>query len=245
MSRHLLIAATALATGLGAGQAFAQADFNGAYVGAVAGYSDSTFDISNAPLFTRSGSSFFGTFGGATANSSPKFSVDGWDIGGTAGYNYQRGPWLVGVETDLSYSTADGALTIADRPSAGTNRFTTQIGADIDYTGTLRLRAGYVAGPVLIYGTAGAGVSRVSFDRNYRNATGATLNDTDKQFDMALTYGGGAEYKLSDKWSVKAEYLFMDAGKEQYNSSYSDGTTGVATSDLDRDLYRMGVNYRF
>ncbi len=245
MFRKTLIASTALIASLAAGQAFAQADFNGAYVGVVAGYSDSTFDISNAPLNTAAGSSFFGTFGGSTANSSPKFSVDGWDVGGTAGFNYQRGPWLVGVESDLSYSTADGTLTIADRPSAGTNRFTTQIGADVDYSGTLRLRAGYVVGPVLVYGTAGAGVSRVSFDRNYRNAAGATLNDTDKQFDMALAYGGGAEYKLSDKWSVKAEYLYLDAGKEQYNSSYSDGTTGVATSDLDRDLYRMGVNYRF
>ncbi len=99
MLRHLLIATSALAAGLCASQAFAQADFNGPYVGAVAGYSDSTFDISNAPLNTAAGSSFFGTFGGTNANSAPKFSVDGWDFGGTAGFNHQRGPWLVGVLT--------------------------------------------------------------------------------------------------------------------------------------------------
>lgn len=245
MLRHLLIATSALAAGMGASQAFAQADFNGPYVGAVAGYSDSTFDISNAPLNTATGSSFFGTFGGTNANSAPKFSVDGWDVGGTAGFNYQRGSWLVGVESDLSYSTADGDLTIADRPSAGTNRFNTQLGADVDYTGTLRMRGGYVLGPALVYGTAGAGVSRVNFDRNYSNAGGATIKDDAGAHVMAFTYGGGAEYKLSDKWSVKAEYLYMDAGKEVFHTAYPDGTTGVATADLDRDLYRMGVNYRF
>ncbi len=245
MSRKTLLAATALIGGLTASQAFAQADFNGAYVGAIAGYSDATFDISNAPLTTAAGSSFFGTFGGSSANSSPKFSVDGWDYGVTAGFNYQRGPWLVGAETDLSYSNADGALTIADRPSAGSGRFNTLLGADVDYTGTLRLRGGYVVGPVLVYGTAGAGVSKVQFDRNYRNVGGATISDSDSDHVMAFTYGGGAEYKVSDKWSVKAEYLYMDAGKETFRTRYSDGTTGSAAADLDRDVYRVGVNYRF
>lgn len=100
-------------------------------------------------------------------------------------------------------------------------------------------------GPALVYGTAGAGVSRVNFDRNYSNAGGATIKDDAGAHIMAFTYGGGAEYKLSDKWSVKAEYLYMDAGKEVFRTAYPDGTTGVATTDLDRDLYRMGVNYRF
>jgi len=245
MLRKILIATSALAAGMVASQASAQADFNGAYVGAVVGYSDGNFDTSNAPLQTQAGSPFFGTFGGSAANSAPKFSINGWDYGLTGGYNYQRGPWLVGVESDISYSRAEGNLTIADRPSAGTNRFTTRLGGDVDYTGTLRLRGGYVAGPVLLYGTAGAGVSRVAFDRNYRNAAGATLNDDAGRHSMAFAYGGGAEYKVSDKWSVKAEYLYLDAGKEQFKTSYSDGTTGVATSDFDRDLYRVGVNYRF
>jgi outer membrane immunogenic protein len=245
MLRKSLIAATALIAGLGASQAFAQADFNGKYVGAVVGYTDGTFDTSNAPLQTAAGSSFFGTFGGSTANSAPRFGINGWEYGLTAGYNYQRGPWLAGVESDISYSRAEGDLTAADRPSAGTNRFTTQLGGDVDYTGTLRLRGGYVAGPVLLYGTAGAATSRVNFDRNYRNAGGAAIADDSGRHVMAFAYGGGAEYKVSDKWSVKAEYLFLDAGKEQFRTRYSDGSTGVATADFDRDLYRMGVNYRF
>lgn len=245
MLRKTLLATVALIAGLGASQAFAKADFSGRYVGAIAGYTDGNFDISNAPLQTQAGSPFFGTFGGTSANSAPKFSVNGWEYGATAGYNYQRGSWLVGLETDLSYSRAEGGLIIADRPSPGSGRFNTEVGADVDYTGTLRMRAGYVAGPVLLYGTAGAGVSRVNFDRNYRNVGGATIADETGEHSMALAYGGGAEVKLSDQWSMKAEYLFLDAGKEVFRSRYSDGTTGVATSDFDRDLYRMGVNYRF
>ena len=244
MLRTTLIAASALAT-LSATSAFAQADFNGPYAGAVVGYTDGTFDTSTAPLQTGAGSSFFGPNAGQSTGSSPRFGINGWEYGLTGGYNYQRGNWLAGVESDISYSRADGRLTVADRPFAGTNRFTTNLRGEVDYTGTLRLRAGYVAGSVLVYGTAGAGVSRVNFDRNYRNAAGATLADDAGRHSMALAYGGGAEWKFNDKWSAKAEYLFLDAGKEQYRTRYTDGTTGTATADFDRDLYRVGVNYHF
>lgn len=245
MLRTALIASTALIAGLGVSQALAQADFNGPYAGAVVGYADGTFDTSTAPLQTAPGSSFFGANAGQTASSSPRFGVNGWEYGLTGGYNYQRGPWLAGVEGDMSYSRANGGLVLADRPFAGTNRFTTRLGGDVDYTGTLRLRGGYVAGPVLLYGTAGAGVTRVNLDRDYRNAAGAAIADDAGRRAMALAYGGGAEWKVNDKWSAKAEYLFLDAGKEQFRTRYGDGTTGVATADFDRDLYRVGVNYHF
>lgn len=242
--KSLLLAST-LAAAMTGGSALAQSDFNGFYAGVLASNSDGTFDLKNAPLNTAAGSSFFGTFGGTAANSSPKFSVDGWNYGVTGGYNHQRGPWLTGVEADVSYSRADGGLRIADRPSAGTNRFSTEIGADVEHTSTLRMRAGYVAGPVLLYGTAGAGATKVEFKRNYRNNTGATLIDSDKATVMSLAYGGGAEWQMNDRWSVKADYLFMDGGEKNFSTRYSDGTTGEAGVDFDFDVYRVGVNYRF
>lgn len=245
MYRKSLFLAVSLAASLAGAPAFAQADFNGLYAGALVSNTDGTFDLKNAPLATASGSSFFGSFGGTSANSSPKFSVDGWKYGVTGGYNHQRGPWLTGLEADVSYSKADGALRIADRPSPGTGRFTTELGADVDYTATLRMRAGYVAGPLLLYGTAGAGASKVTFDRNYRNNIGGVIADSDSNTVMSLAYGGGAEWQVNDRWSMKADYLFLDGGEKVFATRYSDNTTGSAGVDFDFDLYRVGINYRF
>jgi outer membrane immunogenic protein len=245
MHRKSVFLAVSLCAALSGASAFAQADFNGLYAGVVASNTDGAFDLKNAPLATAAGSSFFGTIGGTAANSSPKFSVDGWNYGVTGGYNHQSGPWLTGVEGDLSYSTAAGELRILDRPSAGTGRFNTLLGADVDYTATLRMRAGYVAGPVLLFGTAGAGATKVSFDRNYRNNTGATIVDSDTETVMALAYGGGAEWQMNNRWTVKADYLFMDGGENIFATEYSDGTTGKAAVDFDFDVYRIGINYRF
>jgi len=245
MYRKPLLLAVSLAASLTTAQALAQTDFNGFYAGALVSNTDGTFDLKNAPLQTAAGSGFFGSFGGTSANSAPKFSVDGWKYGVTGGYNHQRGPWLTGVEGDVSYSRADGTLRIADRPSAGSGRFTTELGADVDYTATLRMRAGYVAGPLLFYGTAGAGASRVTFDRNYRNNTGGVITDSDTNLVMSLAYGGGAEWQMNDRWSMKADYLFMDSGEKVFATRYSDGTTGSAGVDFDFDLYRVGINYGF
>lgn len=240
----LLAATSALVLGAGAAQA-QSTDWSGPYVGVTAGYSKGDYDLRSAPLLTSPGSPFFGSFGGTTANSQPEFEVKGEEYGLTAGYNMQSGNWVYGVEGDVNLSQANDAVWIADRPSPGTNRFNTRLEGDVDYSATLRARLGYSLGPVLLYGTAGGAMMRASLDRSYTNAAGARIADKDGETYFGLAYGGGAEWALNDRWSIKGEYLRTDFQRETHSHAY--GPDGIAFSrvDQERDVGRVGVNYRF
>jgi hypothetical protein len=60
-----------------------------------------------------------------------------------------------------------------------------------------------------------------------------------------VPYGGGGEWQVNDRWSMKADHLFLDGGKKVFATRYPDGATGSAGVDFDFDLRRAGVNYRF
>lgn len=237
------LAAGTLAIGFSAAaQAQQVTDWSGPYVGLTAGYSDGRFNAKDAPLFTQSGSPFFGTFGGTRTNSDPDFKLKGGEYGVTAGWNRQEGHLVAGFEGDVSYSDADGHSTIAGAPSPATS---TVLSGDLKYLATARARLGYAMGPVLLYGTGGFAASELKFRRGYTNTAGASLAGDDTRRYLGFTYGAGAEYAMGPKWSVKAEYLKLNLGERMYRNGYSDGSYGVANVRLDRDLYRVGVNYRF
>lgn len=77
----------------------------------------------------------------ATANA----GLDGFLGGGYGGYNYQRGPFVLGSEADISFGDLDGS-------AAPVSRF------DMDVHGSVRFRAGYAYRNVLPYLTVGLGV---------------------------------------------------------------------------------------
>ena len=62
-------------------------------------------------------------------------------------------------------------------------------------------------------------------------------------------FGGGAEWALNLKWSVKAEYLHANAGQQTVPSSYTDTFGNVFnvqhTENVQMNLVRLGVNYKF
>ncbi len=64
---------------------------------------------------------------------------------------------------------------------------------------------------------------------------------------MATGYvvGGGIEYALSPAWSVKAEYQFIDLGKDSLSVDAVAPTKYVGELDADHSYstVRLGVNY--
>jgi outer membrane immunogenic protein len=52
------------------------------------------------------------------------------------------------------------------------------------------------------------------------------------------TAGGGLEVGLTQNWSVKAEYLYIDLTSETYGLTLN-------SNALTSNLVRFGVNYRF
>ena len=107
-------------------------------------------------------------------------------IGGTAGYNYQMGPLVLGFETDIAFAF----------DASGNN---SNVVASQNYLGTVRGRVGYAWDRFMPYFTGGLAYSDV-------NVANINVNN-DIQF--GYTIGGGIEAHVFDNWTAKLEYNFV------------------------------------
>ncbi|KRR18187.1 hypothetical protein CQ14_25005 [Bradyrhizobium lablabi] len=170
---------------------------------------------------------YLGAMGGyAQENSSGIGTLSGGFAGGTAGYNWQMGNVVLGLEADAAWADIGTTLGV---PGI----------ASLDYTirsmGTVRGRVGYAFDQVLIYGTGG-----YAWSDNRLTATAAGLGSvSDSRFHSGWTVGAGVEVMFAPKWSVKAEYLY----KSLEGGTYLAGTFPVGTINL--NSVQVGVNYHF
>ena len=150
---------------------------------------------------------------GSVANNPTKPS--GFAGGVQAGYNFQTGPWVFGIEGDIQASGAEQTFA----PWKFSN----------PWFGTLRGRAGYALNNVLFYGTGG-----LAFGELRANTFGLSESHT----NAGWTLGVGAEMGFAPNWSAKVEYLYVDLN----NSNFV--ITG-ASNGYRFGLVRAGVNYHF
>jgi outer membrane immunogenic protein len=133
----------------------------------------------------------------------------GWIAGGQAGYNWQQGPWVYGLETDLSgtglKSSMSGGLV---NPCTGDFATTT---SKIDWYGTFRGRAGWSTGNFLIYGTGGLAYGHVDLSSTFSTA-GNTLNADTSSVRAGWVAGGGIEYLLRPDLTLNFGYQYVDLG---------------------------------
>lgn len=161
------------------------------------------------------------------------YNVSGGTIGGTAGYNLQFDPsWLVGIEADASWANIRGSQTDCGFP-VGTNN---GCGSKVNEFGTLRGRLGYVAGPFMVFGSAGLAVANVNA---YSNIGG---NPAGTNTLGGWTVGAGAEFQFAGHWTAKLEYLYAKFDQDYvYNVE-----PGVREQvGLQMNIVRAGINYRF
>ncbi len=165
-------------------------------------------------------------------------NASGYALGGQVGYNYQFANNVVlGAEADLQWADITGqTVTTALGSVQGT------FGGSIDYFGTLRARAGYAFGRVLPYVTGGAAYGKTSYTFTSVNlaapANSYDLSQSGTQWGWTL--GAGLEVALTDHWTVKAEYLYVDLGTLNVNTSSSPRTLDLPFNDL-----KVAVNYKF
>jgi len=137
-------------------------------------------------------------------------------VGGVqAGYNWQRGPWVFGVEGDIEATAAEDTFA----PWKFSN----------PWFGTVRGRAGYTFSNVLFYGTAGLAFGELK---------GQTFGLEESHTTAGWTAGLGAEVALTPNWSAKIEYLYVDLSESQF------AITGVSNGYRFGSV-RAGINYHF
>lgn len=150
-----------------------------------------------------------------------------------AGYNYQIGPHLVvGIEGDIGFlGTSRRQVNINDSSLVFKTRS--------DFFGTLRPRIGYAWDRSLLYVTGGLAV--VNVKNGFENFTPLMISAS--RAKVGYTVGAGLETALSGNWSVKAEYLYVDAGR----TTVADPTSpkSFITFKNQYQVARFGLNYRF
>jgi outer membrane immunogenic protein len=223
----------------GSPDAFAAPMWNGFYVGVNGGYgwrdTSDQFAYGVCPG-TPGCQGTYPAYGGIGAN--------GGFGGGQIGYSRQGilgTPWLVaGIEADIQGAGISGS---------GTDLYGEPFKTNLDWFGTVRGRAGYAASNTLIYFTGGfafGGLSQHAEDATY---TPTAVYSSDATV-TGYTLGGGVEYKFNPSWSVKAEYQYLNFGKNDPGfASGGAGSPASALADgfkLGEDAFhtvRVGVNY--
>lgn len=161
--------------------------------------------------------------------------ADGFLGGGQAGFNFQTGMFVFGVEGDFSWSGISGGSNtgvIIGAPVGAT------FNTDVDWTATLTGRVGLAFDRWLVYGKGGVAWARDKYDTNFYTFPGTVeLSDT----RVGWTAGAGVEYAFAPQWSAKLEYNYMDFGSQ--NVSFTPGTS----TDIDQQIHavKFGINYKF
>ena len=177
-----------------------------------------------------------------------------------AGYNYQFAPrWVAGLEADFDW---------ADIKTSGQSTFfalNMTVNERIKWFGTLRGRLGYLPVPdLLAYVTGGLAYGRIARSGSWTgtalglgggfsvSCVGAAvcMEGSSSEEKLGWALGGGLEYALRQRWSVKAEYLYI-----QFSGAITETAVtplaGTAPSSFSADfrtglnIVRLGLNYRF
>ncbi len=244
MLKKVLLAGAASALMMGAAQAAdvgepppAVYDWTGGYIGIQGGYawgkSEAETDID--PDFTD-----------IEGLEIDDFNADGFVGGGHAGFLMQSDSFVYGLEGDIEFADmkddVDIGLDIAGPPLADGGKAE----KEIDWLGSLRLRAGVAFDRALVYATGGLAVGGVSLETDLSPlALGVVSNDSDDKTAWGWTIGGGLEYALSDALSARVEYRYTDLGKTDVRVEDVDGDGVDGETDNDFHAVRLGVSWRF
>jgi outer membrane immunogenic protein len=195
-----------------------QSAWSGTYIGVFGGYGAFGVDVDEADV-----TSVLGPF------TELERSIPDGFLGGVAlGYDMQQGSWVYGIEGDISFSTVSGF----QRSDLG--GFPVRTDVDLDWLSTVRGRVGHLVNDnLLIYGTAGLAVARVT----ERADVGTIFVNKNTHFGLAV--GGGAERMLANGISLRAEALYVHLGEETYGSLVPADASGHGV------VGRLGIGIRF
>ena len=165
--------------------------------------------------------------------------------GGQLGYNWQSGPMVYGLETDIQFSNAKGTLSAPCAPGlCGVAALTANYSQEVSWFGTVRGRIGYASAGWLLYGTAGYAYGQLDTTAN-ASAGPATASFSARDFVDGWTAGGGVEVQVAPRWSVKGEYLYMDLGRANHSFALPALPPLNDSAHVTLNVVRAGVNFRF
>lgn len=206
-------------------------NWNGFYLGITAGYVRSETTIAASDLAAA----------GITAPVSISgISDNNVNFGIIGGQNLQLGFLVWGWEADWSkYGSKSSSRFTGTIPPFG--GVAGNLVSEVDWTASMRGRAGITLGDALIYGTAGLVIAKTSGSVTF-SALGSTLSYDDSALLTGWALGGGIEYQFSPSWTLRAEVIHTHIGDSVF--SFSTGPVPLASS-IDLLSIRAGLALRF
>jgi outer membrane immunogenic protein len=172
--------------------------------------------------------------------------------GGLAGYNYQMGATVLGIEGDLTTGSGTSSVTACTVPDGcftpTHDSFTTLNHLKTDLTGQLRARLGWSSGDMLFYAAAGYSftdtkLSLVGLCYNAGNPTvPLVFNFARSESLSGFNLGFGVERGLSEHFVARAEFVYDDFGSEIYpgqSPEWNDRRISIGKSTV-----RVALSYR-
>lgn len=189
---------------------------------------------------------------------SQRSDIAGFVGGGQIGYNWRLHPLLVaGLETDFAYANIGGSFG-ASVDFGDRRNFATSTKRLLESLGTARGRFGILPrDDMMLYATGGFAYGQVSTlgglgegnrfcALNFYCSAGAFSG-----LATGWTAGAGFEYAIARNWSLKAEWLYVDLGRQNYAINAYGGSVlegfpanFAASSASATHLIRTGLNYR-
>jgi outer membrane immunogenic protein len=174
-------------------------------------------------------------------------SPSGGLIGGHAGYNWQIGKMVLGIEGD-----ANAALGV----SGATSTVYNSLGLNGNPVGTtlypirarqvsnedIRLRLGYAIDRTLLYLAGGAAFGDVK--TTYYTSAPSTPYLTVSTQRVGWTLGGGLEYAFTDSILGRVEYRYTDLGSKSFSIS-GGGGGNYDNIGFHSSAVLVGLTYKF
>src|SRR6478672_2190493 len=184
------------------------------------------------PPYNWSGFYVGANFGGGWTNGSPNIPGNNFYggitelIGGVqAGYNFQAGHLLLGVEGDFDWATFNHPTLPVPTLGSVSNHWISTVGG----------RVGLVNDRWLVFAKLDGGWVRSDAIVNLSGSPrwpGASTNG-------GWLVGGGLEYGFKANWTVKLEYDYLAL------SNWNSATVPAVALNRDVQMIKAGINYKF
>ncbi|HXW71112.1 MAG TPA: TonB-dependent siderophore receptor [Methylocella sp.] len=166
-------------------------------------------------------------------------------IGGAhAGYNYQTGQYVFGLEGAVDPATLTRSVLVV--PTDGST-ITGNIRSGIQ--GSIRARAGYAFDRLLLYSTGGVAFASFGSDLQLQGSDALGpfyANGSRSSSRTGWTAGAGVEYAINNNWSVEAEYRYSDFGHiTDLTVPGVVGTFETGNRQLSQNQVQVGFSYNF
>src|ERR1051325_4144449 len=200
-------------------------NWGGLYLGGHAVYGDTQYSTEFA---SPSGKKNYSTTTG----------VSGFGAGLHAGYNFQSGQWVYGVEGDVTITPWENNQTTFVSPSGKKRHDAT---ARLDALATIRGRLGLSFGRSLVYATGGVAFAQGKYQLVINEDKKSPQTFGGRNNDVGAVAGGGIEWKYNPNLSLRVEglYYFSDRKSTENVKQDAKGATTLTHGLQDIAVVRV------